>query len=45
MEALFGVTTSLLTIWDMVKYLEKDKNGQYPETGITDVRVVEKRKG
>jgi cyclic pyranopterin phosphate synthase len=45
MEAICGVTTSLLTIWDMVKYLEKDKNGQYPDTAITDVRVIEKRKG
>lgn len=45
MEALVGVTTALLTIWDMVKYLEKDEDGQYPYTAITDVRVVEKRKG
>lgn len=45
MEALAGVTAALLTIWDMVKYLEKDENGQYPTTIITDVRVVEKRKG
>jgi cyclic pyranopterin phosphate synthase len=44
MEALMGVTTALLNIWDMTKYLEKDENGQYPETAITDVRVVEKRK-
>lgn len=45
MEALTGVTTALLTIWDMVKYLEKDDEGQYPTTAITGVRVVEKRKG
>ncbi len=45
MEALTGVTAALLTIWDMVKYLEKDENGQYPSTAITDVRVTEKRKG
>ena len=45
MEALMGVTTALLNIWDMTKYLEKDENGQYPDTVITDVRVVEKRKG
>ncbi len=44
MEALAGVTAALLTIWDMVKYMEKDENGQYPLTSITDVRVVEKRK-
>jgi cyclic pyranopterin phosphate synthase len=44
MEALTGVTVALLNIWDMVKYLEKDENGQYPGTYITDVRIVEKRK-
>lgn len=45
MEALSGVTTALLTIWDMVKYLEKDENGNYPETKITEVVVVSKMKG
>jgi cyclic pyranopterin phosphate synthase len=45
MEALMGVTTALLNIWDMTKYLEKDENGQYPDAMITDIRVVEKRKG
>ncbi|MCW4050455.1 MAG: cyclic pyranopterin monophosphate synthase MoaC [Candidatus Bathyarchaeota archaeon] len=45
MEALTGVTVALLNIWDMVKYLEKDKDGQYPEARITDIRVTEKRKG
>ena len=45
MEALTGVTVALLTIWDMVKYLEKDEKGQYPETRITNVEVVEKVKG
>jgi cyclic pyranopterin phosphate synthase len=44
MEALSGVAAALLNIWDMVKYMEKDEGGQYPETAITDVRVVEKRK-
>jgi cyclic pyranopterin phosphate synthase len=44
MEALAGVTVTLLNIWDMTKYLEKDEDGQYPETAITDIRVVEKRK-
>ncbi len=44
MEALAGVTAALLTIWDMVKYMEKDEKGQYPLTSITDIRVVEKRK-
>jgi cyclic pyranopterin phosphate synthase len=44
MEALTGVSTALLTIWDMVKYLEKDEDGQYPLTAITGVKVTEKRK-
>lgn len=45
MEALVGVTVSLLNAWDMVKYLEKDSKGQYPATSIRDVRVVSKVKG
>ena len=45
MEALTGVTVALLTIWDMVKYVEKDEKGQYPETKIINVEVVEKVKG
>jgi len=45
MEALIGVAVALLTIWDMVKYLEKDERGQYPHTSIVDIRVVEKLKG
>lgn len=45
MEALAGVAAALLTIWDMVKYLEKDEDGQYPSTAIAGIRVVEKRKG
>jgi len=45
MEALTGVSVALLTVWDMVKSAEKDANGQYPVTRITDIRVVEKRKG
>lgn len=45
MEALTGVSLALLTIWDMVKYLEKDDDGQYPGTRIADIRVVSKRKG
>jgi cyclic pyranopterin phosphate synthase len=44
MEALTGVTVALLNIWDMVKYLEKDEDGQYPDARITDVKVTEKRK-
>ena len=45
MEALHGVLIALLTIWDMVKYLEKDDKGNYPTTLIKDVRVLEKIKG
>jgi cyclic pyranopterin phosphate synthase len=44
MEALEGVTTGLNTVWDMVKAVEKDDEGQYPATGIRDVRVVAKEK-
>jgi cyclic pyranopterin phosphate synthase len=44
MEALAGVTVGLLTVWDMVKYLEKDERGQYPSTSISEVRVIAKRK-
>ena len=44
MEALVGVSMSLNTVWDMVKYLEKDDEGQYPHTRITDIRVLLKSK-
>jgi cyclic pyranopterin phosphate synthase len=45
MEALIGVSIALNTIWDMVKYLEKDEHGQYPDTRITDIKVIRKEKG
>ena len=45
MEALYGVTVALLTVWDMVKAFEKDVRGQYPRARIGDVRVVSKEKG
>lgn len=45
MEALTGVAAALLAIWDMVKKYEKDEAGQYPFTYITDIRVLEKKKG
>ncbi len=45
MEAITGVSAALLTLWDMVKYLEKDENGQYPTTSIDGIRVVSKVKG
>ena len=44
MEALTGVSAGLLCALDMVKSLEKDSNGQYPETRITDIIVLEKHK-
>lgn len=45
MEALTGASVALLTIWDMVKSVEKDENGQYPNTKISDIKVSEKIKG
>ncbi|EKF84828.1 cyclic pyranopterin monophosphate synthase MoaC [Methanobacterium formicicum] len=44
MEAITGVSVGLLTIWDMVKSVEKDENGQYPSTRITDIEVIKKEK-
>jgi cyclic pyranopterin phosphate synthase len=44
MEALEGVTTGLNVVWDMVKAAEKDEDGQYPATRISDVEVVSKEK-
>ena len=44
MEALEGVTTGLNVVWDMVKAAEKDADGQYPETRISDVQVLGKEK-
>ena len=44
MEALNAATTYLLTIWDMVKQYEKDTNGQYPTTAITNIKVTKKIK-
>jgi cyclic pyranopterin phosphate synthase len=45
MEALTATSTYLLTIWDMVKQYEKNKEGQYPTTAITYIRVKKKIKG
>lgn len=45
MESLVGVSIALTTIWDMVKYIEKDENGQYPRTKISDIKVLKKIKG
>jgi cyclic pyranopterin phosphate synthase len=45
MEALTGVAAGLLCAFDMVKSLEKDKDGQYPSTSISNLTVVDKFKG
>ena len=44
MEALTGVSAGLLCAFDMVKSIEKDNDGQYPDTAIGDIRVVKKFK-
>ena len=44
MEALYGCAVALLTVWDMVKSLEKDDQGQYPDTQIRNLRVMKKEK-
>jgi len=44
MEALVGVSAGLLCVFDMVKSLEKDMSGQYPEAQINNIRVLNKIK-
>ncbi len=44
MEAITGVSVALLTIWDMTKSVEKDDYGQYPDTCITNIKVLKKTK-
>jgi len=44
MEALTGVSAGLLCAWDMVKSMEKDAQGQYPETRISEIKVLHKHK-
>ena len=44
MEAITGVVGGLLCVLDMVKYLEKDENGQYQNTSITELKILEKYK-
>ncbi len=43
-EAITGVSIALCTLWDMVKYLEKDTMGQYPHTSIQFIEVEKKEK-
>ena len=45
MEALTGVSAGLLCVLDMVKSYEKDEHGQYPDASMTDLKILEKRKG
>ncbi len=45
MEAITGVSAGLLCVLDMIKSYEKDDDGQYPNAKITDLQIVEKRKG
>ncbi|MCI4338044.1 MAG: cyclic pyranopterin monophosphate synthase MoaC [Thermoplasmata archaeon] len=44
MEALVGASIALLTVWDTVKYLEKNAAGGYPYTRLGPVKVVRKEK-
>lgn len=44
MEALTAVTIALLNIWDVVKMYEKDSNGQYPFSYISNIKVIKKVK-
>jgi cyclic pyranopterin phosphate synthase len=44
MEAITGVCAGLLCALDMIKSYEKDSTGQYPDTEICDVRILEKVK-
>lgn len=44
MEALTAVSVALLNVWDMVKKLEKDEQGLYPETRIEKIVVTRKVK-
>lgn len=45
MEALVATAAALLTVWDVVKPLEKDAQGQYPDARLEAVRVRKKEKG
>ena len=44
MEAITGVCAGLLCALDMIKSFEKDSTGQYPNTEICDVKIIEKFK-
>ncbi|MGQ9718421.1 MAG: cyclic pyranopterin monophosphate synthase MoaC [Nitrososphaerales archaeon] len=44
MEALTATAVALLNLWDVLKKYEKDKDGQYPTTMISSIRVLKKVK-
>ncbi len=44
MEALCGVSAGLLCAWDMLKPIEKNSDGQYPNSQIEGIRVLRKSK-
>ncbi len=43
-EAMAGVMNALLAIFDLCKRFEKDENGQYKDSRIADIRVLDKVK-
>jgi cyclic pyranopterin phosphate synthase len=43
-DALMATSVALLTIFDVCKQYEKDKEGQYPSTVIEGLRVTRKEK-
>ena len=44
MEAITGVCAGLLCALDMVKSYEKDNDGQYPNSEISQVKIISKYK-
>ncbi len=45
LEALAMCFGGLMAVWDALKPHLKDKQGQYPDVAISELRVVSKRKG
>src|SRR3989442_3523281 len=45
MEALYGVVVALLTVWDMVKSLEKDRRLKYPPGRNEGIHLVAQIQG
>lgn len=43
-EAITGLSIALCTLWDCLKYLEKNENGEYPYTMIQSIKVTLKEK-